>query len=146
EATWSQSLPEWIGVASPGAGVPGRGAAAVGARQPALGGAAGELVRARHQPGLSRPGGALRRCDPADAGAPAARQGEGRGWGTGGGARDSARLRNQRFFSLAELNAAIAALTEELNARPMRKLGVCPPAVVRGAGSAGAAGDGGEKS
>ena len=35
-----------------------------------------------------------------------------------------ARLRNQRFFSLAELNAAIAALVADLNARPMRKLGV----------------------
>jgi transposase len=35
-----------------------------------------------------------------------------------------ARLRNQRFFSLTELNAAIAALTAELNARPMRKLSV----------------------
>ena len=35
-----------------------------------------------------------------------------------------ARLRNQRFFSLAELNAAIATLVAELNARPMRKLGV----------------------
>ena len=35
-----------------------------------------------------------------------------------------ARLRHQRFFSLAELNAAIAALVTDLNARPMRKLGV----------------------
>jgi transposase len=35
-----------------------------------------------------------------------------------------ARLRNQRFLSLAELNAAIAALVTDLNARPMRKLGV----------------------
>jgi hypothetical protein len=35
-----------------------------------------------------------------------------------------ARLRHQRFFSLAELNAAIATLIEDLNARPMRKLGV----------------------
>ena len=35
-----------------------------------------------------------------------------------------ARLRNQRFFSLAELNAAIATLLADLNARPMRKLGV----------------------
>jgi transposase len=35
-----------------------------------------------------------------------------------------ARLRHQRFFSLAALNAAIAALVEDLNARPMRKLGV----------------------
>ncbi len=33
-------------------------------------------------------------------------------------------MRNQRFFSLAELNASIAALVTELNARPMRKLGV----------------------
>ena len=35
-----------------------------------------------------------------------------------------ARLRNQRFFSLTELNAAIAALVADLNARPMRRLGV----------------------
>ncbi len=35
-----------------------------------------------------------------------------------------ARLRNQQFFSLAELNAAIAVLLVDLNERPMRKLGV----------------------
>jgi transposase len=35
-----------------------------------------------------------------------------------------ARLRNQRFFSLAELNAAIARLVTDLNDRPMRHLGV----------------------
>jgi transposase len=35
-----------------------------------------------------------------------------------------ARLRNQRFFTLAELNAAIMALLGELNDRPMRRLGV----------------------
>jgi hypothetical protein len=34
-----------------------------------------------------------------------------------------ARLRNQRFFSLTELNAAIRVLVDELNARLMRKLG-----------------------
>lgn len=34
-----------------------------------------------------------------------------------------ARLRNQRFFSLAELNAAIRALTMDLNNRTMRHLG-----------------------
>src|SRR2546423_1143352 len=34
-----------------------------------------------------------------------------------------ARLRNQRFFSLGELNAAIRILVDELNARLMRKLG-----------------------
>lgn len=35
-----------------------------------------------------------------------------------------ARLRHQRFFSLTELNAAIAALVADLNDRPMRRLGV----------------------
>jgi len=35
-----------------------------------------------------------------------------------------ARLRNERFLSLTELNAAIAALLADLNARPMRRLGV----------------------
>jgi transposase len=35
-----------------------------------------------------------------------------------------ARLRNRRFFSLTELNQAIAALVADLNRRPMRRLGV----------------------
>ena len=35
-----------------------------------------------------------------------------------------ARLRNRRFLSLAELNRAIAELVTDLNARPMRRLGV----------------------
>ena len=34
-----------------------------------------------------------------------------------------ARLRHVRFFSLADLNAAIGMLLEELNNRPMRRLG-----------------------
>lgn len=34
-----------------------------------------------------------------------------------------ARLRHQRFFSLAELNKAISTLLEELNQRPLKKLG-----------------------
>lgn len=34
-----------------------------------------------------------------------------------------ARLRNETFFSLASLNARIAELLEDLNARPMKKLG-----------------------
>jgi hypothetical protein len=33
-----------------------------------------------------------------------------------------ARLRNRRFFSLAELNTAIAELLDDLNARPFRKM------------------------
>jgi transposase len=36
-----------------------------------------------------------------------------------------ARLRNRRFFSLAELNAAIRELLAELNARPFKKLPGC---------------------
>ena len=36
-----------------------------------------------------------------------------------------ARLRNRRFFSLAELNEAIAELCEELNTRPFKKLEGC---------------------
>lgn len=36
-----------------------------------------------------------------------------------------ARLRHRRFFALAELNAAIAELLEELNRRPFRKLPGC---------------------
>jgi hypothetical protein len=35
-----------------------------------------------------------------------------------------AQLRNRRFFSLVELNQAIAELVADLNARPMRRLGV----------------------
>jgi transposase len=35
-----------------------------------------------------------------------------------------ARLRNRRFFSLPELNQAIAELVADLNVRPMRRLGV----------------------
>ena len=36
-----------------------------------------------------------------------------------------ARLRNRRFFSLGELNAAISALLQELNERPFKKLPGC---------------------
>jgi transposase len=36
-----------------------------------------------------------------------------------------ARLRNRRFFSLEELNEAIAALLEDLNTRPFKKLDGC---------------------
>lgn len=34
-----------------------------------------------------------------------------------------ARLRDQRFFSLAEMNRAIRSLLEQLSDRPMQKLG-----------------------
>jgi transposase len=54
-----------------------------------------------------------------------------------------ARLRNRRFFSLAELNLAIGELVADLNARPMRRLGRQPPRPVprtRPPGIEGAAG------
>jgi hypothetical protein len=35
-----------------------------------------------------------------------------------------ARLRHRRFFSLGELNQAIAELVADLNAQPMRRLGI----------------------
>ena len=37
-----------------------------------------------------------------------------------------ARLRNRQFFSLAELNQAIRELVDQLNDRPMRRLGRHP--------------------
>src|SRR5437660_2909312 len=40
-----------------------------------------------------------------------------------------ARLRNRRFFSLTELNQAIAELVTDVNARPMRRLGINYPAL-----------------
>jgi hypothetical protein len=64
-------------------------------------------LRARHQSHLPGLGGALRLCGAAGAGAQAARQGQ------SGSAMQIvqrfvlARLRNRRFFSLVELNAAI---------------------------------------
>jgi hypothetical protein len=101
EASRTQSLPDWIG--SHVCTLQFRAACrARSARQPARRGAASELVRSGDQPDLPRPGGALRHDDPADAGA-------------------MARLRHQCFFSLAELNAA---LVDDHNAPPMRKLGV----------------------
>jgi hypothetical protein len=42
-----------------------------------------------------------------------------------------ARVWNRSFFSLAELNAAIAELLEELNNRPMRHVGKKPPRTQR---------------
>ena len=50
-----------------------------------------------------------------------------------------ARLRHRRFFSLADLNAAIRALLDDLNNRPMRGWGTQPAGAVRAARPAGAA-------
>ena len=74
--------------ACPGACLHGRRAGAAGARQPEGRGRSRQLVRARPQPDLSRPGDALPHGDPADPHAQAARQGEGRGCRAGGRALD----------------------------------------------------------
>jgi hypothetical protein len=52
-----------------------------------------------------------------------------------------ARLRHQRFFSLADLNAAIRALLDDLNDRPMRGWGISRRTVrtTRPAGAGGPA-------
>ena len=44
-------------------------------------------------------------------------------WCAGRAALDTARLRNRRFFSLAELNQSIRELVDQLNVRPMRGWG-----------------------
>ena len=96
-------------------------------------------LRARHQSDLPGSRHPLRQRDPADpAGKP----------------RDKAkvevgvlmverfilaRLRNRRFFSLAELNAAIREILGELNTRLMRKLGASRRELLRDHRPAGAA-------
>ena len=50
-----------------------------------------------------------------------------------------ARLRDRRFCSIGEANAAIAGCVAEINARPFQKLDGSRAAVVRAAGPAGAA-------
>ena len=50
-----------------------------------------------------------------------------------------ARLRDRKFYSLAEANAAIAACVAEINARPFQKLDGSRRAAVRAGGPPGAA-------
>src|SRR5215831_17833972 len=124
EATWTQSLPDWIGAHVRALAFIGGVPAQLVPDNPKVG-----VTRANwYEPGLNRTyldlaahyGTAIL---PARARKP----------------RDKAkvevavlvverwilaRLRNHRFFSLVELNRAIAELVTELNARPMRHLGV----------------------
>ena len=125
EATLTQTPAGLDRRACPGARLHGRRTGAAGARQPEGRGRSRQLVRARPQPHLSRPGDALRHRDPADA-QPESRATRPRSrspcwWSSAGSWRG---CRNRRFFSLAELNRAIAELVADLNARPMRRLGV----------------------
>lgn len=78
EATWTQTLPDWIGAHVRALAF--------------MGGVPAQLVPDNPKVGVER-------------------------W-------ILARLRNRRFFSLAELNQAISELVADLNTRPMRRLGV----------------------
>ena len=80
----------------------------------------GLLFRAGGEPDLRRHGGALWHGDHPGTPRQAARQSQGGSWCPGGAALDLARLRNRRFFSLAELNGAIRELVADINDRPMR--------------------------
>ena len=88
EATWTQALPGLDRGPYPRARFHGRCSGPARAGQPEGRGRSGELVRAGAEPDLSRHGGALRHGDPADPGAQAARQGQGRGGRARGRALD----------------------------------------------------------
>ena len=81
-------------------------------------------LRARDPAHLRGMGGALRHGDPPGPPGAPARQGQGGGrpcwWPSGGSSPGCA---TSSFFSLAELNARIAELLEDLNARVMRRYG-----------------------
>jgi transposase len=82
-------------------------------------------LRAAGQSHRRRNGGALRYRDPPGAAPSATRQGESRSRGAGIERWLLGRLRHHRFYSLAELNAAIGELLRQLNdERPIRRLGV----------------------
>ncbi|WP_198022470.1 IS21 family transposase [Mesorhizobium sp. LNJC394B00] len=80
-----------------------------------------DRLRPRSQPDLRRDGEPLRHRS--TRGAAATAEGQGKVEVAVQIAQVLARLRNQRFFSLAELNAAIRVLVDELNARQMRGFG-----------------------
>ena len=125
EATWTQALADWIGAHTRAFEAIGGVPNAAGAGQYQGGRDQGLPLRAAGQPHLYGDGGALRHGDPAGTAAAAARQGESRGGGADRRALATGRLRHRRFYSLAELNAAISELLRRLNEeRPIRRLGV----------------------
>ena len=88
EATWTQTLPDWIGSHVRALAFFGGVPAQLVPDNLEGGRRSRELVRARAQSDLSRPGAALRHGDPAGTPAQAARQGQGRGRRARGGALD----------------------------------------------------------
>ena len=81
EATWTQTLPDWIGAHVRLFRFLGRRPAPGRARQSEERGPQGLVLRSRDQPQLRHDGGPLRRRRPAGPPAQAARQGQGRGRG-----------------------------------------------------------------
>ena len=129
EASWTQTLPDWIGAHvrfSP------RPPPARGARQPECGHPEAIVLRAGGQPHLRPDGGALRGRHPAGATAQTAQQGQKpfpAKSGVEAGVRFAqsyilGRLRHLTLFSLAECNIAIREVLTRMNERPMRCLGV----------------------
>jgi len=122
-ATWSQALPDWIG-----AHVRAFGYFGGVARQLVSDNLKAGVTRACfHEPGVNRTYTAMaahygtavlpaRPCRPRDKAKVEVGVQVVQRW-------ILARLRHQRFFSLAELNSAIAELVEQLNDRMMRGLG-----------------------
>ena len=90
------------------------------AGQPAVGSDQGLLLRPRDQPHLRRSGHPLRHGRPADEDPPAPGRGSRRGRGLDRRALGLGPAAQPAFFSLAELNAAIAVEVAKVNARPFR--------------------------
>ncbi len=123
QARFSEALPDWIGAHVDALTFLGEGAEGARLRQSEGRGHGGEPLRARRQPDLPGSCRPLRHHHYAGAAPQAAHKAKVEAavlivqrW-------ILARLRNRRFFSLAELNVAIRILVDELNARLMRKLG-----------------------
>ena len=124
EATWTQALPDWIGAHTRAFAFFGGVPAMVVSDNLKSGHHQGVLLRAGGQPHLRRDGGALRHGDPAGA-ALRSRATRPRSRSRAAGERwILAKLRNRQFFSLAELNDAIAeTASTALNDRVTRHLG-----------------------
>ena len=138
EATWTQSLPDWIGSHARALRLLRRRAGADRVRQPQVRRHQGLLLRAGGQPHLRRHGGALRHRRRAGAALQAARQGQGRGRRPGGAALDRGAAAQPAVLLArrAERGDPRAGRRAQRprDAAPRRQ----PPAAVRGPGAAGA--------
>ena len=133
EATWTQGLADWIGSRVRTFAFIGGVPAQTVSRQLEVGHRQGVLLRAGGQPHLCGDGGPLRHGDRAGAPLQAARQGQEPAPAKAGVEVAVlvatrwiiAKLRKRTFFSLAELNAAVAVEVAALNARVTRHLASC---------------------